>query len=197
MKNLYMPLSCFAHVSYMYVAQNMDPFFSHTILHGIFMCSPAGPVERSLSIIVLDIMITVSFSHQISHHIQMTPTAVFEKQTLAVHHTVFTNTDMHVNRASYPGSSGEEKTFLLVVINSELHSLTYFFSPCTWQKIGSETKELNLRQSCEEAAYTPLTIRGVSRLLLFMNSTYPMEPENMSTYTYNCKYLQFLFCMFH
>ena len=53
------------------------------------------------------------------------------------------------------------KTFLLVVKNSELHTFTYCFSLCTWQKIGSETKELNLRQSCQEAAYTPLTIRGV------------------------------------
>ena len=146
-------------------SQPGSPFFSHTILHGIFMCSPAGPAEKNLSTIVHDIRITVSFSHQISHHIQMIIPAVFEKQTLTVHHTVFTNTDMHVNRASYPGFSGEEKTFLLIlliVINSELHSLTYCFSLCTWQKIGSETKELNLRQSCEEAAYIPLTIiRGV------------------------------------
>ena len=71
------------------------------------MCSPAGLMERSLSITVHDIRITVSFRHQISHNIQMTPTAVFEKQTLAVHHTVFTNIDMHVNKASYPGSSAE------------------------------------------------------------------------------------------
>ena len=139
-------------------SQPGSPFFSHTILHGIFMCSPAGPVEKNISTIVHDISITVSFSHQISHHIQTTIPAVFETQTLAVHHTVFTNTDMHVNIQAL----WEEKTFfLLVVINSELHSLTYFFSPCTWQKIGSETKELNLRQSCEEAAYTPLTIRRV------------------------------------
>ena len=27
-KNSYMPLSCFAHVSYMYVAQNMDEIFT-------------------------------------------------------------------------------------------------------------------------------------------------------------------------
>ena len=81
-----------------------------------FTCSPAGIVERSLSIILPDNRITVSFSHQISHHIQTTTTAVYEKQTLAVHHTVFTNTDMHVNRASYPGSSGEERTLYLLIV---------------------------------------------------------------------------------
>ena len=87
-----------------------------------FMCSPAGAVERSLSIIVPDIRITVSFSHQISHHIQTTIPAVFEKQTFAVHHTVFTNTEMHVNRALYPGSSGEEKTYHHIISNTGNHN---------------------------------------------------------------------------
>ena len=53
-----------------------------------------------MSIIVPDIRITVSFSHQISNHTQMTIPAVFEKQTLAVQHTVFTtltcmSTELH------------------------------------------------------------------------------------------------------
>ena len=59
-------------------SQPGSPFFSHTILHGIFMCSPAGPVEKSRSIVVPDIRITVSFSHQISHHIQTIIAAVFK-----------------------------------------------------------------------------------------------------------------------
>ena len=106
-------------------SQPGSPFFSHTILHGIFMCSPAGPVEKSLSIVVPDIRITVSFSHQISHQIQMTIPAVFEKTNTCSNHTVFTNTDMNVKRASYPGSFGEEKTFflLVVILYSELYSL--------------------------------------------------------------------------
>ena len=37
--------------------------------------SPAGPVERSLSITAPDIWITVNLSHQISHYIQITRTA--------------------------------------------------------------------------------------------------------------------------
>ena len=94
------------------------PSYAHTnyFLVDIFMCSPAGHVEWRLSIIVPDNSITVSFSHQISHHIQMTIPAVFEKQTIAVHSTVFTNTDMPVNRALYQGSSGEEKNLYLMHI---------------------------------------------------------------------------------
>ena len=36
---------------------------------------PAGSVKGSVLIIISDIRITVSFSHQISHHIQMTLSA--------------------------------------------------------------------------------------------------------------------------
>ena len=36
---------------------------------------PAGSVKGSVPIIISDIRITVSFSHQISHHIQMTLSA--------------------------------------------------------------------------------------------------------------------------
>ena len=51
-----------------------------------------------MSIIVPDIRITVSFSHQISNHTQMTIPAVFEKQTLAVHHKKFTTLTRPVRR---------------------------------------------------------------------------------------------------
>ena len=42
------------------------------ITKGKVFSSPAGFVERSPSILVTDIKITVSLSHQISHYIQMT-----------------------------------------------------------------------------------------------------------------------------
>ena len=91
-------------------SQALPPLLTQFFLVDTFMCSPAGHVERSVSIIVPDIRITVSYSHQISYHIQMTITAVIEKQTLVVLYTVFTNTDMHV-------SSGEGKTLYLLIVH--------------------------------------------------------------------------------
>ena len=110
-------------------SQPGSPFFSHTILHGIFMCSPAGPAEKNLSTIFHDIRITVSFSHQISHHIQMIIPAVFKhlQYTTQCSPTLTCmSTELHTQ------ALWEEKTFILVVKNSELHTFTYCFSLCTW-----------------------------------------------------------------
>ena len=106
-----------------------SPFFSHTIFHGILMCSPAGPVEKSLSIVVPDIWITVSFSHQISHHIQMTITAVFEKaNTCSTPHSVH----QHRHACQHPGFSGGKTFFLLCIIilnYSALHNYALAYAP--------------------------------------------------------------------